>query len=142
MAVVQLCVQVKKESGAIQHITDVLKREGVIILAISVSSHKEEGLVSMVVDDPEMAGNIFESKGFSFTKNEVIVVALPDHPGGLHAILEPLKAAQINVLQLYSFFPQPSSLGLFVIVVDQGKEAVTVFERNWIQVLGEEVYGN
>ncbi len=142
MAVIQLCVQLKKEADTIQQITEVLKIEGVTILAISVTTQNDEGLACMVVDDPEMAGNIFESKGFSFTINEVIVTELPNHPGGLHAVLAPLKAAQINVLQLYNFLARPSSHALLVIVVDRIEEAVAVLEKNWIHVLGEAVYGN
>ena len=142
MAVVQLCVQMRKEAGTIQQLTEVLKMEGINILAISVSSREEDVFISMVVDDPEMAGNIFETKGLSFTKDEVIIAELPEHPGGLHAVFTPLKAAQINLLQCYSFLTPYSSQALLVIHVDRVKEAVTALEKNWIHLVGEDVYGN
>jgi len=99
----QIYVQMKNQLEALHQVTELLKLEGVNIRAISVSDSGDDAVVRMIVDDPELASNALASGGVTFYQEEVIAVEIPDHPGGLHAVLEALKVAGINVLQLYSY---------------------------------------
>ena len=141
MAVNHICVKMKKEADSIQQITEVLKIEGVNILAVSVAAQKNNLQISMVVDDPEKAVNIFESKGFSFSMQEVIAAEVPHHPGSLNSILASLKTAQVDIFQLYSFLGRSTSHAILILVVDKIEEAKKVLKNNWIHLVGEEIYG-
>jgi hypothetical protein len=141
MAVKQICLRMKNRPGVLQQVTDILKVEGVNIRAITVVDPGEEALVRMMVDDHDRACNALESNGFSLECSEVIAVEIPDHPGGLNAVLAALKEAEINVLQLYSYIGRSGENAILILGVDKHEEAKVVLKRNWVHLLDEEVYG-
>ena len=63
----------------------------------------------------------------------------PHHPGGLNAVLKPLKEANINVDNIY---PCIGTGDITVLILGVGpiKDALMVMEDNWIRVLGDELY--
>ncbi len=137
----QICVKMANEPGALHAVTEVLKLEGVNIRAISVLDAAERpAVVRMMVDDPELASNALASGGVAFFEEEVIAVEVPDHPGGLHAVLGALKEAGINVLQLYSYLGRSGPNAILILVVDRSAEAEAVLRENWVRVFDEAVY--
>ena len=137
----QICVQMDNQPGALHQVTEVLKLDGVNIRAISVlDSGKEKAVVRMMVDDPELAANALASGGIEFLEEEVIAAEVPDHPGGLHAVLEALKDAGINVLQLYSYLGRSGPHAILILAVDKLDEARAVLKQNWVRVFDEDVY--
>jgi len=141
MSVKQICVRMRNEPGELHRVTEVLKLEGVNIRAISVLDPGEDALVRMMVDDPERACNSLASKGFEFFEREVVAVEVPDHPGGLHAVLGALKQAGINVQQLYSYLGRSGKHAVLILRVDKTEDAETVLTNNYVHVFGPEVYG-
>jgi hypothetical protein len=141
MAAKQICVQMKNESGALHQVTELLKLEGVNIRAISVLDPGDAAVVRMMVDDPELATNALTSGGIAFYEEEVIAAEVPDHPGGLHAVLGALKSAGINVQQLYSYLGRSGPHAILILVVDQVEEARAVLKQQWVRVFDEDVYG-
>jgi hypothetical protein len=140
MAAKQICVKMKNESGALHQVTELLKLEGVNIRAISVLDPGNRAVVSMMVDDPELASNALASGGVSFYEEDVIAAEVPDHPGGLHAVLGALRAAGINVQQLYSYLGRSGAHAILILVVDQLDEARAVLKEHWVRVFDEDVY--
>jgi hypothetical protein len=68
-------------------------------------------------------------------------VEVPDHPGGLIAVLKPLRDANINVLYFYPYLGRGESGQPIVIVgVDKTKEALEALKKNWVHTFGEEIY--
>jgi hypothetical protein len=141
MPVKQVCVRMKNQPGELHQVTEVLKLEGVNIRAISVLDPGEDALVRMMVDDPERACNSLASKGFNFFEREVVAVEVPDHPGGLHAVLGSLKEASINIMQLYSYLGRSGQHAIMILRVDKTDEAEKVLRKNYVHVFGTEVYG-
>lgn len=140
MAVQQICVQMKSEPGELHEITEILKLEGVNIRAISVMDPGEGAVVRMMVDDPELAANALAGGGVAFYQEDVIAAEVPDHPGGLHAVLAALREAQINVQQLYSYLGRSGPHAILILVVDRLDEGIAVLRQNWVRVFDEEVY--
>lgn len=140
MAVKQICVQMKSEPGELHEITEILKLEGVNIRAISVMDPGEGAVVRMMVDDLELASNALASGGIDFYEEDVIAAEVPDHPGGLHAVLAALREAQIDVQQLYSYLGRSGPHAILILVVDRLEEGIAVLRQNWVRVFDEEVY--
>ncbi len=101
MFIKQISIVLDNVPGAMSHVSEILGREGVNIRAISVADTSDISTVRFVVDDPVKAVNILKGNGFSTKETDVLAVETPDHPGGLNAVLKPLKAANINVHYLY-----------------------------------------
>jgi hypothetical protein len=83
--------------GKFLDVSEHLGAEGINIRAISVADTSDVSTVRFVADDPEKTTNVLRSHGYSVKETAVIAVEVPDHPGGLQAVLKPLKRNNINV---------------------------------------------
>ena len=141
MSVKQLSVSFDNVPGKLLDVSQILGAERINIRAISLADTAEIGTVRFVVDDPEKTVNVLKTHGYSVVETDVIAVEVPDHPGGLRAILKPLKRANINVLYIYPYLGRGGSGQAIVIVgVDKTKEAIEVLKENWVHIFGKEVY--
>jgi len=140
MCLKQLSVSLENVPGKLSEVSECLGKEGVNIRAISVADTSDISTVRFVADDPVKAVNVLKSRGYSPKETDVIAVETPDHPGGLNAVLKPLREAQINVLYLYPFLGRASDQAILIVGVDKIKEAQEVLQKNWVRVLGKEIY--
>jgi hypothetical protein len=140
MFIKQISIVLDNVPGAMSHVSEILGREGVNIRAISVADTSDISTVRFVVDDPVRAVNILKANGFSTKETDVIAVETPDHPGGLNAVLKPLKAANINVHYLYPHLGRVGGQAVVILGVDKLEEAQKALQQNWVKTLGKEVY--
>ena len=141
MPIKQISVSLNNTPGKFLSVSEYLGSEGINIRAISVADTSDMSTVRFVTDDPKKTLNVLKSHGFSAKETEVIAVEVPDHPGGLRAILKPLKSAHINVLYLYPFLGRGESGQAIVILgVDKTEEAIATLKKNWVHTFGREIY--
>lgn len=140
MVIKQLSVSLDNIPGTFSTVSEILGREGVNIRAISVADTSDISTVRFVVDDPEKAKNILISNGYNPKETDVLAVETPDHPGGVNAVLKPLKAAGINVHYLYPHLGRINNNAIVILGVDKTEEAQKVLAQNWVRTLGQEVY--
>ena len=141
MSVKQISVGLENVPGMFLAVSERLGAEGINIRAISVADTSDMSTVRFVSDDPEKTANVLRSHGYSARERDVIAVEVPDHPGGLRAVLKPLREANINVLYFYPFLGRGESGQPIVIIgVDKTDEAVEALNRNWVHTFGKEIY--
>jgi hypothetical protein len=140
MAIKQLSISLENIPGALSNISQILGKEGVNIRSISVADTADISTVRFVVDDPVKAINILKANNYNVRVKDVMAVETPDHPGGLNAVLMPLKAANINVLYLYPYLGRYNNQAIVILGVDKIEEAQNVLKDNWVHTFGEEVY--
>ncbi len=140
MVIKQISVSIDNVPGAFSEISEVLGREGVNIRAISVADTSDISTVRFVVDDPEKAKNILQGRGYTPKETDVLAVETPDHPGGVNAVLKPLKNAGINVHYLYPHLGRIHNNAIVILGVDKTEEAQKVLAANWVNTLGKEAY--
>ena len=141
MCVRQISVSLENVPGKFLEVSERLGAEGINIRAISVADTSDISTVRFVPDDPEKTTNVLRSHGYSVRETDVIAVEVPDHPGGLQAVLKPLKGANINVLYLYPYLGRGESGQPVIIVgVDKTEEAIKVLKKNWVHTFGKEIY--
>ncbi len=140
MPVKQLSVSLPNTPGRLSDVSTLLGEEGINIVAISVVDAADFSIVRMVVNDPVKAQNVLESKGYKVKVVEVLAAETPHHPGGLNAILKPLKDAGINVDYLYPCLGTGEKTVLIIGVEKQLDEALKVLKANWVELLGDQIY--
>jgi len=136
----QISVVLKNVPGTLAEMSEILGKEGINIRAVSVADTSEVSTVRFVVDDTPKALNILNGHGYSVYETDVLAVETPDHPGGLTAVVKPLKDARINVLYLYPYLGRASDQAIVILGVDKIKEAEKVLKKNWVRILGKEIY--
>ena len=137
----QISITLDNVPGTFLGISECLGDEGINIRAISVADTSKISTVRFVTDDPVKTANVLKSNGYKTHIDEVIAVEIPDHPGGMRAVLKPLKSAKINVLYFYPFLGRGEDWQPIVILgVDRTKDAVGILHKNWVKTFGDEIY--
>lgn len=138
----EVAVKLENRPGALSEISELLASNGINILALTVRTEGPLGTLHFVVTDPTRVLNILESAGYSPTVQEILAAEAPHHPGGLNALLKPLKLAGVNVSHLYSCIGSHGAGDETIILlgVDNLAAAHDALEREWIRLYGEELY--
>lgn len=140
MAIKQFRLETANVSGKLSNLSDVLGRHGVNIRAISVGQESAEiSSISIVVDDPKKAKNALSSENMEYQETGVLAVEMPDHPGGMNAVLKPLRDAKINVITMYPYIGRTSN-PIMILEVDNTSVATEVLKRNWVKLWDKELY--
>ena len=141
MSVKQISVSLDNVPGKFLAVSEYLGTEGINIRAISVADTSDISTVRFVTDNPDKTVNVLKSHDHVVRETEVIAVEVPDHPGGLQAVLKPLRAADINVLYLYPYLGRGESGQPIVIIgVNKTEVAMEVLKKNWVHTFGNEIY--
>ncbi len=140
MFIKQISIVLDNVPGAMSKVSELLGREGVNIRAISVADTSDISTVRFVVDDPVKALNILKAQGYSTKETDVLAVETPDHPGGLNAVLKPLREAGINVHYLYPHLGRAGGHAIVILGVDKLADAQEILAKNWVRTLGKEAY--
>ena len=139
MAVRQISLSLDNTPGQFSMVIDFLAENGINVIAMSVADSADVSAVRFVANDPDKAIAVLKSHGYSVKLKEVLAVEAPKHPGGLNAILRPLKAADINVNYLYTCLTRGDSTVL-IVDVNKMEEARAALRQNWVNILDEELY--
>lgn len=137
MRIKQISVVLDNIPGKLANISDFLGAEGINIRAITVADTSDLTTIRMVVDDPKKAVLVLEGHEFKVRQREVLAVETPDHPGGLNAVLKPLKDANINVHYLYPYIGRIGNNAILIVGVDKLDEAIDTMNKNWVHLISE-----
>ncbi len=139
MPVKQISVSLENVPGKLSQMSDYLGENGINIIAVSVVDASDVSAIRFVASDPEKAANVLRTHGYSIKITEVLAVEAPNHPGGLNAVLKPLKEVSINVNYLYTCLGRGEKTVL-IVGVDRMEEAIQVLRKNWVHMYDEELY--
>ena len=135
----EIDLALKNEPGQLTAITELFLANGIQLIAFCLATGHKEGRVRFVASDPQRAINVLKTAGYEQKVKEVIACEAPKHPGGLNALLKPLKLANINIDNIYPCIGT-GDMTVFIIEVGPIEQALKIMEDNWIRVLGSELY--
>ena len=135
MIITQLSIKVVDEPGQLGRVSDLLGDEGINIRALTAAVHGDDSRFHIVVDDPTKARGVLEDRGFEVAEHPVVAVEAPDHPGGLNAILRPLKREGVNITFLYPVIGRFEGNAILIVGADRIDDAVAALQKNYIRIL-------
>ena len=135
----QIDLSLKNRPGMLSEVSDLLGANGINIIAFYVITEKDIGKLHFVANDPDQAINVLKTAGYEIALKDVIACETPHHPGGLNAVLKPLKEAKINVDYIYPCIGT-GDITVLILGLKPIKKALDVMEANWIRVLDDELY--
>jgi hypothetical protein len=103
MSVKQISVFLENKAGTLESMTDVLGKNQIDMRALSLAETKDFGIVRIIVDDVYEATTVLKETGYIHTLTPVVVIAIPDEPGGLNKILKVFTKAGVNIEYMYAF---------------------------------------
>ena len=102
MAVKQVSIFVENKPGRMYEMTKVLADNNIDMGALSLSETEGFGIVRIIVDDVYDTATILKDAGYINKINHVVVVSIPDEPGGLSKVLGILNDEGINIDYMYA----------------------------------------
>jgi hypothetical protein len=133
----QFTVFMENRVGRLQALVRSYEEIGGRILAVSVQNSVDTALVRLICSDGDLARETMQLDGFSFTEQDVLVVALPErskHP--FTAVCAALLAAEISIHYAYPLLISPVGPAL-VLYVDDPTLAAQLFIRKGFTLIGE-----
>jgi len=141
MRVSQISVFLENKSGRLAEVTRALADRAINIRALCIAETIDYGVLRLIVSDPAAARAVLGERGFTVTETEVLVLEIPDRPGGLAAAIERLAEQGINIEYIYAFVTKSGENANVVFRLEQVKQAAQVLADAGFRILaGEEVY--
>ena len=132
MSVHQISVFLENRAGQLAEITGVLADNAIDLRAISIAETSDYGVLRMIVDDAEKATGVLLSHGYILSMTPVVVVAVPDTPGGLAPVLALLSEGQIDIEYMYSLFTHQDGKAYMVYRISDEEKFVALLKSHGI----------
>lgn len=139
--VAQLSVFLQNKSGKIAAITRALSDAGIDIRALSIADTTDFGILRMLVSDIEKAKQVLSGQNCILSVNQVVVVAVPDSPGGLAQVLSLISEARVDIEYMYSLIGREDEVADMVFRVSDEERLRSVLEANGLRTVSAEQLG-
>jgi hypothetical protein len=139
----QLSVFLENRPGQLRGPSEVLGREGIDILTMSLADTAQFGILRLVVADWERAKRALEAAGTVVNVIEVVPVEVEDRPGGLGKALAVIDQAGLGIEYMYAFAAaRRSGKAVIVFRFDDPDRAVAALQAKGIRVPSrDELFG-
>jgi hypothetical protein len=137
----QISVFLENKCGRLAQVTKILAESGVNIRALSLADTADFGILRIIVNDLEGASKVLKTAGYTLAETEVVAIEVPDRPGGLASVLEPLWKADLDVEYMYAFVQSSGENAIMIFRFEEPEKAIAVLNESKVRVLsGKEVY--
>lgn len=137
----QLSVFLQNKSGKIAAVVRALSEGGVDIRALSIADTTDFGILRMLVSDITAAKNILSEQNCILSVNDVVVVAVPDAPGGLSRVLSLMAQEKIDIEYMYSLIERGVDVAYMVFRVSNEDSLLAVLAKNGLATVSAQALG-
>lgn len=123
----EFIVALPDQPGSLAGFARMLAAAGVNIDALAGWNASGEGIVRLVVNDPDAARRVFDDSGLRYGERSVLSVSLPNRPGALADLSGSLADAGVNIEAIYVVGGGSESLDI-AIAVDETESAADLLE--------------
>ena len=103
MSIRQISVFLDNKPGRLNKAAEILKDNGICILALYLTDTADFGILRMIVDKPDEGLKSLKGAGLAASITQVFALKVPDVPGGLFDIVSELSGWGIVVEYIYAF---------------------------------------
>lgn len=138
--VYQISVFLENRAGQFAEITGILAENHIDLRAISIAETTDYGVLRMIVDNAEKTTAILMQHGYLMSMTPVLVIAVPDQPGGVAPVLATLAEGNVDIEYMYSLFTHKEGKSYIVFRVAQAEKFVELLKTHGLTpVTGEEL---
>ncbi len=98
----QLTVFIENRLGRLEEITEILSKNNINIICISLADTSEYGMLRMIVSQPATAYEALTKAGISSVLTDVIAVKIPHHFGSLKMMAGMLSEKSLDIRYMYA----------------------------------------
>ncbi|MHA1822015.1 MAG: ACT domain-containing protein [Promethearchaeota archaeon] len=139
--VTQLSIFIRNKPGELRKITQLLADNSIDIRALTVAETADYGILRIIVNKPDEAYSVLQSKNILVGKTEILAIEMKDEPGGLNFIANILGDAGVNIEYMYAYSRKDTAILLIQVSADHKAKAVETFDKNNVRIFKpEEIY--
>ena len=125
MKVKQISIFIENKPGKLASICRALASGGISTVALSRADTADCGSVRMSVDDHLTGCSTLAAAGFAVRETEVVVVTVPDRPGGMADLMERFDKAGVDIQYAYAYAPGAGDKAVLVFKFSDNEKALT-----------------
>jgi hypothetical protein len=137
MVAKQISVFIENRQGRLGEVLEVLKKNKVNILSLSLADTTEYGLLRLIVDNPELGKDKLVEDGFSTMLTDVLVIKIAHKAGSLQEFLTLISNNDVNVEYMYGLSTDGDEASVVLKTSDLDK-ALNILTENGIKTLTNE----
>ena len=141
MNIHQISVFLENRTGQLAEITRLLAEKNIDIRAISIAETADYGILRLIVDNAEKATSILMQHGYLLSMTPVLVVSVPDKPGGIAPVLATIAEGNIDIEYMYSLFTHTEGKAYIVFRVGETEKFVQLLTTHGITPVTSEELG-
>jgi hypothetical protein len=130
--VYQISVFLENRAGQFAEITGILAEKGIDLRAISIAETVDYGILRMIVNDAQKATSLLMEHGYLLSMTPVLVISVPDQPGGIAPVLATLAEGSIDIEYMYSLFTHIAGKAYIVFRVAEAEKFVNLLASHGI----------
>lgn len=134
MFIKQLTVFIENREGRLEEVLEMLKKNDINIVSLSLADTSDYGLLRLIVAEPEKAREALKNNGFSAMLTDVFAVKIAHQVGQLQELLSVICNAHINVEYMYALATSDEDASMIIKTSDVEK-VKTIIEENGIDSL-------
>lgn len=122
----QLSVFLENRVGCLNEITRILAEAGINLEALTIAESTDYGVLRIITEDESKAVEILRQNHYIVSVAPVLMVEVSNQPGGLHAVLDKIAKANVDVKYMYSIHGEKNGAAYMIFRVDSPEELETV----------------
>ena len=139
MFIKQISVFLENNPGTLRELTELLGRNGVELMALSVADTQNFGIVRIIIEsariDPALA--VLKENGYTARMNNVICVEVEDRPLGLCEILTIIEQAGLSVEYMYSFLRASGDNAHMILRLSDKEKGLKALQDRGVHILDQ-----
>ena len=114
----EFVVRLDNRPGSLARLTELLAAAGVNIDALAAWGENGDGVVRLIVDQPEACARVLDEASLSFEERTVLSAMLANKPGELARVTRALADAAINIEAIFVLGVHADGLEIAIAVDD------------------------
>ena len=140
MNIYQISVFLENRAGQLAEITGILAENGIDLRALSIAETADYGILRIIVNNAEKATSILLQNSYILSMTPVLVISVPDQPGGVAPVLAALAEGNIDIEYMYSLFTHKEGKAYMVFRVSEEEKFKALLTAHNITICtGEEL---
>ena len=139
--VYQISAFLENRAGQFAEITKILAENSIDLRAISIAETADYGILRMIVGNAEKTTSILMQHGYLLSMTPVLVISVPDQPGGIAPVLATLAEGNIDIEYMYSLFTHVEGKAHIVFRVSEAEKFTSLLASHGITPCTSEELG-
>ena len=122
----QLTVFLENREGRLDSVTDILSKNNINIVCLSLADTSEYGVIRMIVSEPDKAKTVLKEEGCLARLTDVLAISMEQKAGSLNKLTKIFSEQGINIEYMYTLNSSREAGSMIIKCTDieKGYEAV------------------